>query len=97
MMTKAAIWIAARMVANRPSTVAVKPTRFFRKAIAGSTDDGPGIPQLVALFRLPWKIELAWLDRLARLYVRHFRRELIREHQYLKMAARCSLLATESS
>src|SRR4051794_10977904 len=44
------------MVANRPPTVAVKPTRFFRKAIAGSTDDGPRIPQMVALFRLPWKI-----------------------------------------
>jgi hypothetical protein len=33
------------------------------------------------------------LDRLARLYVRHFRPELIREHEYLRMAARRSLLS----
>jgi hypothetical protein len=33
------------------------------------------------------------LDRLARLCVRHFRPELIREHEYLRMAARRSLLS----
>ena len=46
MIAKAAKWIAAWTATNRPSTVAVKPTRFFRKAIAGGIDDCPGIPQM---------------------------------------------------
>src|SRR5260370_34044775 len=43
MMAKAAIWIDATTTANRPSTVAVKPTRFFRKVIAIGIDDCRGI------------------------------------------------------
>jgi len=43
MMAKAAIWMAATTAANRPSTVAVKPTRFFRKVIAVGIDDCRGI------------------------------------------------------
>ena len=31
------------------------------------------------------------LRRLARLYIRHYRRELIRQHQFLEMAARHAL------
>jgi hypothetical protein len=44
MMAKAAIWIDATTTANRHSTVAVKPTRFFRKVIAIGIDDCRGIP-----------------------------------------------------
>src|SRR5260370_10027592 len=43
MMAKAAIWMAATTAANRPSTVAVKPTRFFRKVKAVGIDDCRGI------------------------------------------------------
>jgi hypothetical protein len=32
------------------------------------------------------------LDRLARLYIRHFRRELVRQHQYIEAAARWALI-----
>jgi hypothetical protein len=51
----------------------------FLKQWAISTPIGPGRPLL---------------DRCARLYARHFRRELIRERQYLSRAARHSLLGT---
>jgi hypothetical protein len=32
------------------------------------------------------------LDRLTRLYIRHFRRELVQQHQYIEAAARRALL-----
>jgi hypothetical protein len=44
MMVKAEIWSDAKMAANHPSTVAGKPTRFLRKAIAAGIDEYPRIP-----------------------------------------------------
>jgi hypothetical protein len=42
---------------------------------------------------LPMHPKRRVLDRLARLYVRHFRRELVREHQFLEIASRHALMA----
>jgi hypothetical protein len=40
----------------------------------------------------PWHPGRRALDRLARRYVRHYRRELVRRHQLVEAAARCALI-----
>jgi hypothetical protein len=37
------------------------------------------------------------LDRLQRLYIRHFRRELVRQNQYLEAAAKTALVGAATS
>jgi hypothetical protein len=37
------------------------------------------------------------LDRLQRLYVRHFRRELVRQNQYIEAAAKTALVGAATS